>query len=153
MKTYKDNEKILLKRKSFWALAFFVLVFAIVGTVRIHAAGNVKGWPWSGGTKLDGSLPGDGTNTNLGWISMNRSNCDPNLDGMSEDGANNNDYPNCPNGVVITKDDAYGVNIPDGDVKVSGYAWNEKLGWIDFNPQNRATVSCSAYWFYVLGWI
>lgn len=38
----------------------------------------------------------------LGWTSFNRINCDPDKDGTTEGGANNPDFPSCPDGESIS---------------------------------------------------
>ncbi|MCX6766903.1 MAG: hypothetical protein NT170_03975 [Candidatus Moranbacteria bacterium] len=97
----------LLKRGA--ALALFLLVFAAASVVKIHAgtSDSGQGWLWGGGAG-----PNDGTNTNVGWISINNTN---------QGGAVN-----------------YGVNIPSGTGDVSGYAWSENIGWISFNAADLA---------------
>ncbi len=49
-----------------------------------------------------------GSNTNLGWISTN----------------------NLTGGGSVN----YGINVPNGDGNVTGYAWSSNIGWINFNP-------------------
>lgn len=98
-------------RKWIFTLALFLLVFAAASVVKIHAgtSDSGSGWLWGGGAG-----PNDGTNTNVGWISINNTN---------QGGATN-----------------YGVNIPSGNGDVTGYAWSENIGWISFNAAD--TASC-----------
>lgn len=115
-------------KKTIQTLFILLLVFFAAITVKTMAGtgNNLLGWPWGGGTESDGFLPGDGTNTNAGWISLNSLNCDTNDDGKSE-GANG-----CPaTGTAVAN---YGVNVPVVDGNVTGYAWSENLGWLDFAP-------------------
>ncbi len=109
-------------------IIFFIIVgiSAVVFWVKAGNGENVTGWLWGGGTESDGVSPWDGSNTNFGWISANSSNCDVNNDGLSDGTAS------CPPaGTSIAN---YGLNIPSGNGNVTGYAWSENLGWIDFNP-------------------
>lgn len=52
-----------------------------------------------------------GSDTNFGWVSMN----------------------NTSGGGAVS----YGVNIPATDGSISGYAWSENVGWIDFSGASR----------------
>jgi hypothetical protein len=94
----------------FISLIIFGLSFPFGGS-----AMDVSGWAWS---------------NNIGWISMNRLNCDANRDGLS-DGT----PAGCPTaGTVIP---AYGVvlePIVGGTRNLTGYAWSNNIGWIHFNP-------------------
>lgn len=91
MKTSKFLKRGL---RIFFTLALFLLVFAAASVVKIQAAGNVMGWLWGGGTESDGSAPWDDANTNVGWISLNRTNCDSDNNGTTDTG----NYANCPSG-------------------------------------------------------
>lgn len=68
---------------------------------------NVFGWAWS---------------SNVGWIKMN--NCDANTDGTAK--------------IDTCSGPDYGMNIDDNvssaiePRKLSGYAWNNRIGWIKF---------------------
>jgi len=105
----KNFEFLKKGRKVIFSLALFLLVFAAASVVKIHAgtSDSGQGWLWGGGAG-----PNDGTNTNVGWISMNNTN---------QGGATN-----------------YGVNIPTGNGDVTGYAWSENIGWISFNAADTA---------------
>jgi len=48
---------------------------------------DFEGWAWGGDV--------------IGWISFNSENCDPDNDGLTEGGANNPNYPQCPDGQQI----------------------------------------------------
>ena len=112
-------------KKAFFSLAVFSLMFLAAAAIKVKASGNVSGWLWGGGTEVDGDIsPEDGTNTNLGWISMNSANCDADDDDAS-DGAGA-----CP--AMGTAIPDYGVTIPASGGNVSGYAWSENLGWVSF---------------------
>lgn len=109
MKNSKKRGTFGVGRKFALTLALFLLVFAAASAVKIHAGTNDsgQGWLWSGGAG-----PNDGTNTNVGWISINNTN---------QNGATN-----------------YGVNIPSSNGDVTGYAWSENIGWISFNAADTA---------------
>jgi len=103
--------KLLKKgRKLFFTLALFLLVFAAASVVKIQAGTehSASGWMWGGGT----GVFGDGTNTNVGWISVNS---------VNQGGAVN-----------------YGLNIPDGNGDLTGYVWSENIGWISFNAADAS---------------
>lgn len=82
-----------------------------VHQARAGAGDNVWGWAWS---------------ENIGWISLNRTNCDADDNGFS-DGV----PAGCP--VAGWPIPAYGVNI-DASGVFSGFAWSENIGAIDFSP-------------------
>jgi hypothetical protein len=99
-----------MKNKSNWKKIRLIAIsgLAILG-VAFFAAGvkaATTGWMW-GGSNDGAAIP---ISTGVGWISANNTN----------PGAG---------GVVI-----YNVNIPDTDGNLSGYAWSENVGWIDFAP-------------------
>ena len=85
-------------------------------TIAPPFAANVSGWAWS---------------SNIGWISLNRLNCDPDGNGLAGPGT----PVGCPaDGTAIP---AYGVTLApvvDGVRNMTGYAWSSNIGWIDFNP-------------------
>lgn len=100
-------------KKIIFILVIAVSFIAVVGKTQAGALDNVIGWSWGGGTELDGVSPYDGINTNLGWISMNS--------GLTLD-------------PTIGLSFSYGVNIPATDDAVTGYAWSENIGYINFAP-------------------
>ncbi len=116
--------------KKFLAIAitlFTVFSFLSAGEVKAGAEHNVSGFAWS---------------ENIGWISFNSLNCDPDNNGQSNGGAG------CPTvGTVIQ---SYGVNV-DLAGNFSGNAWSENIGWISFdntrisvppkNPLNAAQLN------------
>ncbi len=120
-------------KKIFFAVAIILSFVFAVGKTQASLVDNVVGWLWGGGAEPDGVLPGDGTNTNFGWVSMNSVNCDANGDGQSD--GTPLDCP--PIGTVMAN---YGVNIPLADGPLTGsvgghpYVWSENVGWIDFAP-------------------
>ncbi len=90
----------------------FFLVFGILISEKVVAGTqhNVSGFAWS---------------ENIGWISFNSLNCDPDGDGKS------NGIAGCPPaGTSIAN---YGVNLDFSTKIFSGYAWSENIGWITFN--------------------
>lgn len=108
MKNSKPRAIFSLGRRWLFTLALFVFVFAVASAVKIQAGTehSAQGWMWGGGT----GTSGDGTHTNVGWISANN---------LNQGGAVN-----------------YGVSIPSGTGDVSGYAWSENIGWISFNASD-----------------
>lgn len=99
-------------------LLLFVLIAALFiiswsQEVDAGAGQNVSGWAWS---------------ENIGWISFNSANCDPDGNGLT----GTSTYVQCPVNQPITN---YGVNI-DTNHKFSGYAWSENVGWITFNESD-----------------
>ena len=132
MKNSKVRKYFGKGRKWVFTLALFLLVFAVASVMKIHAgtSDSGQGWLWGGGTQNGSYPPADGTNTNVGWVSINSTNCDTNNDGKSEGGSG------CPTtGTAISN---YGVNIPSGNGDVTGYAWSENVGWISFNAADTA---------------
>lgn len=113
----KSDKKLL-----FLLTSFLIFVFGFVGPKEANAAidGSVTGWAWS---------------ENIGWISFNSTNCDGNQDGLTD----RINYSQCPVGQPIAN---YGINIAlDGSI--TGYAWSENIGWINFNPSGPYPA-CSA---------
>ncbi len=102
-----------------------MLALAVCIGVGAYLKSEAAGWLW-GGTD-----DGTGQTTGIGWVSFSKNNCDPDNDGITEGGTENAEYPNCPSGLPVTD---YQVNVPSGDGPLSGYAWSENLGWIDFAP-------------------
>lgn len=80
--------------------------------------GNVAGFAWS---------------ENIGWISFNSNNCnidgDAIYEGSSETGAPVPFPAGCPTSGTVFP---YGINLDSGTGVLSGYAWNENIGWITF---------------------
>src|SRR3989344_2420291 len=100
------------------AVGFYVFYLAEKEFVPVQAGAgqNVQGWIWS---------------ENIGWISLNSSNCDPDNDGQS------NGATGCPS--TGTSVPNYGVSIyrpsnwSDAEAgKFSGWAWSENIGWVAF---------------------
>lgn len=138
MKKLKKSRFFSLGRKWVFTLALFLLVFSVASILKVKAGTgqNFRGWLWGGSENpsIGGSLgtwPPDGNETGLGWISVNSLNCDANNDGKS-DGATG-----CPSSGTAFPN--YGVNIPEGDGDVSGYAWSENVGWVSFNRSDLGT--------------
>ena len=51
----------------------------------------------------------------------------------------------------------YGVGLNPSNLNLTGYGWSEKLGWIDYNPQNggvntSANFTCGSGKYNVTGW-
>jgi hypothetical protein len=109
-------------------LIFATFVFASMLTLAAAAKG-ATGWLWGGGVESDGVSPWNGRNTNVGWISMNNTNPE----------------------IIPQGSRSYSVTIPTTDGPVTGYAWSENLGYIDFAPHSGCPSSpkypgaCDAY--------
>lgn len=144
------------KTKIFFTLVVIAAVFAVVSVAKIKAGTGEtgRGFLLGGGTEGDGVQPWDGTNTNVGWISLNSANCDVNGNGSIGVGDTGRSADCPPFGTTVAN---YGVNIPtktDCDItasdpacQLSGYAWSPNLGWISFNAADLAgcpTGTCSA---------
>ena len=112
MKKSKVRTYFGMGRKIAFSLVLFLLVFAAASIIKIHASStdNVTGWLWGG------SDDGAGNNTGVGWISMNDTN------------------PGAGGSV------SYGVNIPSSNGAVSGYAWSEWIGWVQFDVAGDNTT-------------
>lgn len=115
-------KKQKLKKNKFFLINFLVVgVFLVLGFLFFQIFSVVKAGEESnargwmwGGTEETSG----GNTTGVGWISANN---------LSDGTATN-----------------YGVNIPMENGQVTGYAWSENLGWIDFNPQDHCGVNYSA---------
>jgi hypothetical protein len=118
------------------SLAYFLNNSSQTKSLKAGSEHNVSGWAWA---------------ENIGWISFNcNSLVDTNNDGIvdqplkvCDDGSNKNKLcnpgnpervdclgANCRDACEVVN---YGVNI-DSSGNLSGYAWSENIGWIDFNP-------------------
>lgn len=83
---------------------------------------NTSGYAWS---------------ENIGWISFNSSNCDPDNNNQS------NGIGACPPvGTVMA---SYGVKIEDPTGYLSGSAWSENIGWISFNRSETGAPPAAPY--------
>ena len=115
-----------MKRSTKLSIIILFLVIFAASSLKVIAAGNIYGWLWGGseeGVLVNGLIDRD--ETELGWISTSSSNCDTDGDGFSDGGLN------CPGiGTVISD---YGVTIPPSDGNITGYAWSEHVGWINFD--------------------
>lgn len=106
-----------MAKKIIFTIVVFLICFSLGAAIKANAgfSDNVYGWIWGGSEDVNIGPTGtlnDGNETGLGWISMN------NVD---------------ESGNIIDGVNSYGVNIPDADGDLSGYAWSSNLGWIDFN--------------------
>lgn len=133
----------------------FILGAAMANAEPTSLSGNVKGWLWGGSEDNDfvfycslinfakfppASMPLiceegkiDGNESGVGWTSMSSSNCDADGDGKS-DGTGF-----CPVAGFVMGN--YGINIPKAtcigsECDLSGYVWNENLGWISFQENS-----------------
>ena len=119
-------------RKKIILSAIVFLIFFALGTalkVRAGEGQSSRGFIWGGSEDSELGLSNgvkDGNDTGAGAIVVNSVNCDTDGDGKSN-GAAANSY--CP--AVGTAMADYGVDIPPSGA-LSGYAWSENLGWIDF---------------------
>jgi hypothetical protein len=87
-------------------------------------AQNVNGFAWNGAD----------TNSGIGWISFNSTDCDLNNDGSFGD-------VGAPAGCPAAGPTAfvYGVDFDPGTGNFSGYAWNNQVGWISFDRNDPNT--------------
>ncbi|MDD3607655.1 MAG: hypothetical protein PHQ20_02570 [Candidatus Moranbacteria bacterium] len=101
-------------KKNLLVVLFFLISFFLGTAIKTKAGTehNLVGWLWGGSEDAN-----SGTTTGVGWVSIN------NIDQTG----------NPVNGSVN-----YGVNIPQVDGNLSGYAWSENLGWISFNEADLA---------------
>ena len=99
--------KISMKRKFLFGggFLFVITVIVLVSRATVFAGTSEDTQGWLWG----GSDDGAGNTTGLGWVSTN----------------------SVSDGSPVS----YGLNIPGVDGPVTGYAWSENIGWIDFNPQ------------------
>lgn len=111
------------KTKIFIAAIALIFIFSALTVLKTQAGTGESGMGWL----WDGSDDGVGNNTALGWISMNSANCDANGNGFIDATCGGDD-------TTTTSSVNYGVNIPASDGALSGYAWSENIGWIDFAP-------------------
>lgn len=115
------------KIKKILFLITLSLVFGFIPFKGVLAGSsdNVSGWAWS---------------ENIGWISLNSTNCDSNGNNRTD----KSNFSNCPTGDPIAD---YGVRVDLGTGVFSGYAWSENIGWISFNSDaliNCPSGSCQA---------
>lgn len=134
MNKLKRTRFFSLGRKWIFTLALFLLVFAAASVVKVKAgtSDNVTGWLWGGSEEISDGNPTNGLSgyeTGVGWISMNRTDCDTNNNGVMDVG--DIGPSGCP--AIGTNIADYGVNIPPSG-NVTGNAWSERVGWIQFNP-------------------
>jgi hypothetical protein len=108
-----------MKKKFF--LGGSALLLALIFSTPLVFAENVEGWLWGGGVTTN-PLGYEG----MGWISGNSENCDSDGNGFVDSSCGGD---NSTDSVVF-----YAVNIPENDGNVTGYAWSEHYGWIDFEP-------------------
>lgn len=109
----------MFRKKQFLVFIFCCLAIAIVflawlwvaPAIRAGALQNVFGFAWS---------------ANIGWISLNSSNCDSDNNGLSDGSP-----AGCP--VVGRPISSYGVNI-EADGSFTGYGWSANIGWVHFAP-------------------
>jgi hypothetical protein len=97
------------KKISLAAAAIFIFgLFLFLTSIKTFADTSSTGSGWLWGGTDDGA----GNTTGLGWISLNNTNTS---------GAT-----------------SYGVNIPSSGGSLSGYAWSENVGWINFSGASRS---------------
>jgi hypothetical protein len=111
------SDKIKKQKVVFLAVILILscLFFLAEGIAANAGSGhNVSGWAWS---------------SNIGWISFNSDNCDPDNNGFS------NGASGCPAaGTAITN---YGGNFDPNTGEMSGFAWSNNIGWIKLNPTSE----------------
>ena len=108
---------------SLYLVIFIALIFSFISCEYANAgsAHNIYGWAWS---------------ENIGWISFNSTNCDPDQDGISEGPAT---VPPASAGCSVGSSvPNYGVNVNKETGIFNGYAWADSVGWITFNEAELA---------------
>lgn len=121
--------KIIAKKRYSLAVLLFLASFVLGTALKVRAgeSQSARGWIWGGSEDRElgvvGAL-GNENETGMGWISVNSLNCDADKNGYvgTECGGDNKSTP------IFD----YGVSIPSSNGSVSGYAWSENLGWVDF---------------------
>lgn len=145
------------KKKIMFTLAILVLVFGVAACLKVQAGTGENGAGWLGGWSDDGA----GNSTGVGWVNTNcASQVDITGDKIPDEalkicngGINDLKLCNIGNpaavgcgvgscedactvlnarGIDVSNTD-YGLNIPTGDGDLTGYAWSENIGWINFN--------------------
>lgn len=110
----------------------FLLLFA-VRTQAQTAPNAVQDWLWSGSSSQSNAYGGSG------WWNGNSAVCDVDTNGFVD--------------VLCGGDNAtrqifvYGISTPETDGSVSGYAWNDRYGWLSFEVGDVAgcpSGECSA---------
>jgi len=137
-----------MKKRITFSIIIFLVFFALGTALKVRAgvSQSARGWLWGGSEDLELGPTGtiDGNETGMGWLNMN---CATKV-GIPEENlkvcnGGTNDHKNCngpgavlscPGGSCVEACSVveYGVNIPDSTGALSGYAWSENLGWIDF---------------------
>jgi len=108
----KDTTKFILFLPVFISLSL-VFGFFLIKKTNAGSEHNVYDWAWS---------------SNVGWISFNSTNCDPNGNGIVDD---NEQRAGCPS--VGTPIPNYGISLNPNTGELSGWAWSSSVGWISFN--------------------
>ncbi|MEK7520130.1 MAG: hypothetical protein AAB581_02725, partial [Patescibacteria group bacterium] len=95
---------------------------------------NMRGWAWS---------------DTIGWISFNSQNCDTDFDQIMDNddfldtGSHDPAPPQCPPlGTIMPN---YGAHLNLSTYELSGYAWNENVGWITFEKTIAGTPPGTPY--------
>lgn len=103
-----------MKKKIVISTLLFILVFGLSNFLKFQyvKAAATDALGWLwGGSKQDSN----GATSGVGWISLN----------------------NLTDGSSVS----YGVTIPSGSGNITGFAWSENMGWIDFNSQDHCITS------------
>src|SRR3989344_9409859 len=109
--------------RSFFRIGITVAALAIFihgAPVQGLSTTPIIGWLWGGSTddSLGGGAPSIDSATGVGWVSVTSAPTNPPCN--------------------MNPADCYGVDIPNGDGAVTGYAWSSNVGWIDFQPTAAA---------------
>jgi hypothetical protein len=114
-----------MKKRITFSIIIFLIFFAL-GTafkVRAGVSQSARGWLWGGSEDLD-MCDSDGNGTvDVAGCSMGGT-----AEGDNETGVEKISSNNETSGGSID----YGVSIPQANGVVTGYAWSENIGWIDF---------------------
>jgi hypothetical protein len=150
-----------MRRKIIFSIVVFFIFFALGTALKVRAGigQSSRGFMWDGSEDSEMGPTGgiNGNESGVGWLNTNcASEIDTNGDGVADGklkvcdgGANKNKSCNgpgavasCPSGNCVEscgRIDSignaidYGVNIPNGNGDLSGYAWSQNVGWISFN--------------------
>lgn len=111
-------------------LGALILVGMAMNLRAQSTVGNVTGWAWGGTTdNAVGTVPlniGGGVQQNCGTHTP--PNCAPTLSNAS--GVGWISLSNVTGGGATP----YGLTVPAGNGDARGYAWSERIGWINFDP-------------------
>ena len=112
-------------------LLFAIIIltaFSFLGIKGVKAA-SLSGWAWVD-PESTASPPDPPGNLDIGWVSFNSLNFNPNGNTVYE-GAAEGAPTGCPSSGTVYP---YNVDVDLLNGLFSDYAWSENIGWIQFNP-------------------